>query len=240
MQDQALREQKLRLLEAVLAAAAHDLNGHAQAVQLIAQVLRDTCSDLQRVADRFLVEHGDFQAGGFPYTAARDELPAHFNDLLEVAGQARRLAEGLATVSKPLEAARVELFQLNPLVERAAVLLGHAIRSAGVRLELRLGSNLPPVAGCPQLLQLALMRLILDLVGGRPVVRRRLVIATRCRPPAREVICELSGGEDCATGEGLDLAGRAVAGHGGTLEVGTGPGPQPLITLRLPVPGGEA
>jgi two-component system, NtrC family, sensor histidine kinase HydH len=174
----------------------------------------------------------------------------------EEADRLNRMVGDLLDYSRPVQPS-LEPVPLRPLLDQA---IAAAHQQAGpdadpVLLEVRVAEDAATVRADERLLRQALVNLFLNAYQAMPREGRLYVRASRGaldgRPCAEIVVRDTGPGIPAevvskifqpffttkATGTGLGLAvvRRIVEGHGGTIELGSGPGAE--FTLRLPLEG---
>jgi len=189
----ALRSDRLILFETIIPGLAHEINNCNQAILLTAEVLHGVSRSLQRIADRYLEDHGDFIAGGVQYSSIRDELQGHFEDIITAAQSIRRLVTDLRAFTGGGHRAS-DPVNLNRVLENARTLLTNTIRKSTDAW----------------LLQMVLL-LILNACRGLADRRDPLAIVTRWSPESRKAVCEVTyHGADSAT-ESRDVPWATVS-----------------------------
>jgi signal transduction histidine kinase len=147
--------------------------------------------------------------------------------------------------------------ELRPVVERAVRRCRERAAEKGVRLEMEIGSSLPPVVTCEPLLADALERLIDNGIKFSQDEGAPVRVATRATNGWVEIAVSDDGvgirpqdvrhlfkrfrqfereeREQQGAGLGLHVAHRLVELHGGEITVESAPGEGSTFTLRLPI-----
>ena len=188
---QALRSDRLNLFEAIIPGLAHEINNCNQAILLTAEVLHGVSRSLQRIADRYLEDHGDFIAGGVQYSSIREELQGHFEDIITAAQSIRRLVTDLRAFTGGGRGSS-EPVNLNRVLENARALLTNTIRKSTDSFSLEMDPEMPEIhVDFAWLLQMVLL-MVLNACRGLVDRRDPLAIATRWSPQSRKAVCEVT------------------------------------------------
>ncbi len=180
-----------------LATMSHDLRTPLTAIIGFSEVLADgTCGKLTRVQAQY-VQH---------ILDSGHQLLGMVNDLLDLAEL------------RDLELAPVDLGALA--LEAASRAVGRAAQQ-GVRFEIDVAPDLPPVLGEPRQLQRSISHLLDHAFDGTPAGERvRLEVRARSEPApagaAREVVASVSSSSP-ALATGLALARKVVELQGGRI-----------------------
>ncbi|HET6485874.1 MAG TPA: hypothetical protein VFH83_05615 [Spirochaetia bacterium] len=207
---QALRSDRLNLFETIIPGLAHEINNCNQAILLTAEVLHGVSRSLQRIADRYLEDHGDFVAGGVQYSSIREELQGHFEDIITAAQSIRRLVTDLRAFTGGGHRA-TDPVNLNRVLENARTLLTNTIRKSTDAFSLELGTEMPDISvDFAWLLQMVLL-LILNACRGHADRRDPLGIVTRWSSESRKAVCEVTYHGAESTTESRDAAWATVS-----------------------------
>lgn len=158
---------------------------------------------------------------------------------------------------------RSERVDVNALVRDAVEVAGDALRSSGVRVQLRLASSMPAIDADPDQLAQVLTNLVFnaEMALREAGEDRQLIIATEAREEGRQVaiIVRDTGpgipeelrrrvfepffttrGVGGGTGIGLAFCHRVVDAHGGGIRLDHAPGGGAMFTVVLPVTASDA
>jgi signal transduction histidine kinase len=235
--QEALAEaQKLRAVGTLTAGIAHELNNPINNISLTAEAMLEDADTLTSEQRLDLV-----------------------HDLLSQAERAQGIVRNLLDFSRQREV-HIERLDLAALLRSTARLVGNQIKLAGIRLDLDVPDDIPPVSGDGQRLAQVFVNLYLNALDATPhggVIR----VAARPAPDdARYVQVEVSdtgrgippdalpfvfdpfftSGKAKGTGLGLSVSHGIVAKHGGTISVESTPGRGTTFTVSLLVHGAAA
>ncbi len=232
LEGRLIQSEKLAAVGTLVSGVAHELNNPLTSIAGLSE---------------FLLEQG------------KDEDPAreHLRVINDQAERASRIVRNLLAFARkgPAERAPVDLAEV---VQRTVLLLGYEMRQAGIAIESRLASGLPPVLGNRDQLQ----QVVLNLLTNAAYVLARLpddaprritvsvaaeggFVVARVQDTgpgmAPEVAAQIFDpfyttkppGE--GTGLGLFLSFGVAESHNGLLTVDTAPGRGTTFTLSIPV-----
>jgi PAS domain S-box-containing protein len=226
--DALHQSEKLNALGSLLASVAHELNNPLSVVVGYANMMRDLAAD----------------------ESSRERA-------LKIQGAAERCARIVRTFlsmarRKPEAAAPV---RLDGIIADALEVVGYALRTADVEVELDLDPELPAIAGDPDQLTLVLMNLIVNAQHAlqRRSGPRRLAIRTRRGDGMVELEVADNGPgvpaelverifepffttkpQGVGTGIGLSVCRNVVTGHGGEITVASDRRGGALFRIALP------
>lgn len=231
-QREALHQsEKLAALGELLAGVAHELNNPLSVVVGQALLLRETNSD-PAIADRLA-----------RLERAADRCVRIVKTFLSMARRRPR---------------RTEPTSLNRTIRDAVEVAGHALRSSGIRVRLRLTKNLPAIIGDSDQLAQVLTNLIFnaEIAMREKAGERNLSIASAVADGGRSVVVTVrdtgpgvpqelharvfepfftTQGLGAGTGIGLAFCHRVIEAHGGSITLATARGGGAQFTLRIPV-----
>ncbi|WP_374441412.1 PAS domain S-box protein [Stella sp.] len=231
-QREALHQsEKLAALGELLAGVAHELNNPLSVVVGQALLLKETCGDPALVQRLGRLER------------AADRCVRIVKTFLAMARRRPRRSESLC---------------LNQSIREAVEVAGHALRSSGVGVRMRLARDLPAILGDPDQLAQVLTNLIFNAeIAMREVAGDRLLtLTTAVAEGGRAVVLTVrdtgpgvppelrarafepfftTRGIGSGTGIGLAFCHRVVEGHGGRITLDGGRTGGAVFTVRLPV-----
>lgn len=254
----AVRANRLRLVETILPAVAHEISNNNQTVLLTAQVFQEIWPRLKSIADLYWKEHGDFSVGGLEYSAIREELAEYLANILRSAEKTDRILKEVRTLVRSENLpARVPL-DLNRQIEGAVALLANQVRKTTDHLRLDLAAGLPQIRGQVQGIQRLLLNLICNACQALSDKSQGILIRTRheekegwvtceiadqgrgMEPSVLEGIRELLGGPEARTsagGTGLAAVRSIVNEHRGRVGIQSEEGNGTRVVLSFPIEG---
>ena len=240
--QEALAEaQKLRAVGTLTAGIAHELNNPINNISLTAEAM---------------LEDGE--------ALTSEQRLDLCHDLLSQAERAQGIVSNLLDFSRQRDV-HIERLDLGALLRSTAKLVGNQIKLAGIRLDLDVPDDIPPISGDGQRLAQVFVNLYLNALDATAHGGMIGVAARPAPDDARYVQVEVSdtgrgippdalpfvfdpfftSGKVKGTGLGLSVSHGIVAKHGGTISVESAPGRGTTFTVSLLVhgaaaPGGQA
>lgn len=194
------------------------------------------------------------QAGMLEEFAAGTEYAERAGRIRQAADRCSRIVRTFLAMARSRPSERQEV-HIDDLILNALELAAYGLRSSGIRVELDLADDLPPLWADGDQLQQILTNLI---INGKQALQeadceRRLVIRTwpdgeflhlsvadngpGIASDALERVFDpffTTKPEGIGTGIGLSVSRRLAQAHGGDIEAATGPAGGAMFTLRLP------
>jgi PAS domain S-box-containing protein len=252
-QDQQL-SQHLESIGQLAAGIAHEINTPTQYIASNIRFLRDAFADLRRVLDSAALPA---TTAGVDLGELAREIPAAIEQSLEGIDRVTGIVRAMKDFSHP--AAERVAMDLNRAIRSTIVVATNEWKYvADVVTEL--DAELPPVPVRPGEFNQVVLNLVVNaaqaIAAGRHEgdARGTITVRTACRGGFAEVSVTDTG---CGippelqarifepffttkpvgqgTGQGLAIARRIAARHGGTLDVESAPGAGSTFTLRLPI-----
>jgi two-component system NtrC family sensor kinase len=235
MQQQLAQAETLSSLGQMISGVAHELNNPLASIIWYAQLIRGTASGDEKLVRRLEV-------------------------LGREADRCRKIVENLLSFVRRREPERTVL-SLNLVVERVVALLAYQLRVDGVRIELELSQELPPVEGDAHQLEQMLVNLLTNAahairescesgsvtLSTRVEERDSVVLEIRDTGPGvpQELRAKIfdpfftTKGPGQGTGLGLSLVHGIVTDHGGTVEALPAEDGGTTFRIRLPAHNGQ-
>ncbi|GMV39762.1 MAG: hypothetical protein AMXMBFR64_14780 [Myxococcales bacterium] len=174
-------------------------------------------------------------------------------EIEESALRCRDIVQNLLTFSRPSRGGEDADMDVNAVVDRACVLLGHELADPRWHLDLRLRGGLPPVRGNRNRMQQVVVNLLTNAKAAMPA-GGTLTVETGLDEQGRVVLSVSDTGtgipdavlphifepffttkdEGEGTGLGLSLSYGIVKEHGGSIDVDTVPGAGTSFRVVLP------
>jgi signal transduction histidine kinase len=239
-----------------VASVAHEINNPNNSIRFNTSILMRSWGDIVEVLRHFREEHGEFSIGGVPVEQALDGTPR----LLDGIDKSARRIETIVGTLKHM--ARPDAGELDHAVDLAEVLssclsiLQSQIQTYSDACRLEIHEPLVPVRGNPQQLEQVFINLIQNALESLP--QRSCSVLIRAEPETEGEFIRVSvrdqgrgipeelrhkvlepffttRSENGGTGLGLSIAYRIVQGHGGRLEIQSGPARGTEVIVRLPI-----
>ena len=255
-QDRAIRDDKLRLLRALIPGLAHEINNSNQTTLLTAQILLDVWKGIKQITDRYYADHGDYTVGGIKYSTIKEELPDYLANVLHSAERIEKIVSELTAFCRSEITSEQQPVDLNRLVDSAITLLANPIRKSTNNFSVDLAPDLPQIMGNPQILSQSILNLILNACQALRDRKNSIYISTRYEDKDNIAVCEVKDeGRGVAPelmkriraidvntqpfpadiGRGLSAVLRIVIQHGGSFELQSEADQGTRAIIRLPV-----
>jgi PAS domain S-box-containing protein len=190
------RAQELRLIQAdrmstlgtLVASVAHDIKGPTQVVLQNSQNLARAWSDAAPVLDHHWQTQQDFLLGGVAFSRMRQRVPELIGDLGDSALEIKSFVGDMLAFARPPQANDPESFSLNQTVQRAARLLGGAIKQRTNRFSMALAGELPPAHGNAQLFCHIVVNLLSNALQSLPDRERGVSVNTSFDPVSGHLV----------------------------------------------------
>ena len=232
LQRALLQTEKMAAVGQLAGGIAHEINNPLGAILAFAQLgLRDVDPD--------------------------GETFDYLKEIEEGALRCKDIVQNLLTFSRPSRTEEIDEIDVNGVVDRTAVLLGHEFNSGRWRLEVNARAGLPLVRGNRNRLQQVVINLLTNAKGAMPVGgvatvttdvdeagRVTLSVTDTGTGIAEHVLPKIfepfftTKEEGKGTGLGLALSYGIVKEHGGTIEVDSVLGEGSTFRVALPGVGG--
>lgn len=255
-QDKLVQADKMTSLGILVSGVAHEINNPNGLILLSMPILKAAQTAMDRALEDYCNEHGDFMCGKLPYSRMRARLPRMLVEIHEGAKRIKRIVDDLKDFARQNDAASMEPFDLNGVVQAAVRLVDSSIRKATRQFVADYAEELPKVRGNAQRIEQVVVNLILNACQALPDKEHGVVLTTRFDREKGNVVLQVrdegvgiaiehlshltdpffttkrdSGG----TGLGLSVSAGIVKEHGGLLEFDSIPGKGTTVSLILPV-----
>lgn len=225
------RSEKLAAMGTLLASVAHELNNPLSVVMMESDLLREEATS------RALLERT--------------------NKIARAAQRCVRIVQNFLALAREHSPERTAV-HLNAVIEEAIELFTYPLQIDNITVQLRLDSDLPPLAADPHQLHQVIVNLITNAHHAlrESMAPRQLTITTRAEPARNLIIIEVADTGPgippdvqtrifepffttkpvgLGTGLGLSLCQGIIESHHGTISVESQPGHGTCFRLELPV-----
>lgn len=260
-QQQLIQADKMAALGVLVSGVAHEINNPTGLILLEVPNLKRSFSDALRILEEYYRQNGDFTCGGLPYSRMRDEIPRSLNKLQDAGKRIKHIVDDLKDFARQSDPSRMEPISLNVVAQAAVRLAEPSIKKATTRFSADYGKDLPRFRGNAQRIEQVLINLILNACQALPDSNSCIQLSTSHDPGRHSISFRLrdegSGispehiarltdpffttkRDQGGTGLGLSVSAGIIKEHNGTLDFGSTPGVETIVTLTLPLPAEEA
>ncbi|MBU5615289.1 transporter substrate-binding domain-containing protein [Geomonas sp. Red51] len=254
-QDKLVQADKLASLGILVSGVAHEINNPNGLILMSMPILKESQDAVSKVLEDYCREHGDFMCGQLPYSRMRNRIPALLHEVHEGAKRIKRIVDDLKDFARQSDAASMEPFDMNDVVQAATRLIESSIRKATRGFTASYADDLPKVMGNAQRIEQVVVNLILNACQALPDQERRIFVSTSFERKQGKVVLKVrdegigidseqllhltdpfytTKRETGGTGLGLSVSAGIVKEHGGLLEFASEPGTGTTVTLSLP------
>ncbi len=250
-----LQAEKMIALGTLVSGVAHEINNPNNFISLNINLLREVWASLNPVLEKYHREHGDFLAGGLPYSEMKTEIPNLLGGIEAGARRIQKIVHQLREYSLPGRGLLDENLHLNEIVRQALSLIDKEVSRATANFSVSYGSELPPLSGSGQKLEQVVINLVLNACQSLPDREKAVRVSTTCNRDD-DTVSLIVEDEGCGiaestlpqimnpffttkrdiggTGLGLSVSSRIVAEHHGRMDVKSEPGAGSTFTVTLP------
>ena len=251
--DELLRADRMISLGILVSGMAHEINNPNYSIGLNVPLVRDAWRDAAMLLDELAAARADLRIGRMPWQEARGEVTAMLEDIEHASERIRNIVtelRGFALDHDPGERRNVSV---NDVVRASMRLLGKHIAKATRNFAMKLGDDVPPIAGNPRRLEQVVVNVVLNACqaltsdeqavgldtgydGQRVFIRvwdEGRGIAPEHLPNIRTPFFTTKRAEG-GTGLGVPVADRIAGEHGGELTFESELGRGTMVTLWLP------
>ena len=267
---QLVQSERLAAVGELAAGVAHEINNPmnfaTNALKTLRGYVEDVCSVTQTIAaidwgNRDTLASRVRELEKLKERLEFDDVADSLSELIEIVTQGldrtHRLVGDLRDFASPGDGRRTQV-DLARGLRTTAQLVGHALRAAGVELEMAVPEALPFVEGDARALNQVFLNLLKNAAealhgrGGTVHVSARsegdsVLVQVRDDGPGipadllPKLFAPFFSTKEAGrgTGLGLSISRRVVTDHGGTIEVSSQPGEGTTFVVTLPVRGGD-
>ncbi|MBJ6799811.1 transporter substrate-binding domain-containing protein [Geomonas propionica] len=253
-QDKLVQADKMASLGILVSGVAHEINNPNGLILLSMPILRESQAAVDQVLEEYCKEHGDFMCGRLPYSRMRDKLPGMLAEIHEGAKRIKRIVDDLKDFARQNDAAGMEPFDLNQVVQAAVRLMENSIRKATHNFVVTCAEDLPMVRGNAQRIEQVVVNLILNSCQALPDKGRGIFVTTYLDCDSGRVLLQVrdegtgvapehlshltdpfftTKRDTGGTGLGLSISAGIIKEHGGLLSFDSVPGAGTTVTLTL-------
>lgn len=254
---QLIEADKLASLGILVAGVAHEINNPNNFITMNTPLLQRIWQDSSEILDRQLLQKGDFQVAGLPYSELRQYVPELLGGIAGGAERITRIVRNLNDYARQNAADMDQLFDLNQAVRAALALLASPLKKATHQLKVELAPNLPTLKGNFQRVEQVVINLLQNACQALLSADCTIEIRTEYLAAPKQVILEVIdqgqgiNAQDLrriqdpffttkrdrgGTGLGLSVSAGIMEEHGGRLHFTSEPGLGTTARAVFPVP----
>jgi PAS domain S-box-containing protein len=255
VQSKLIHANKMASLGVLMSGIAHEVNNPNNFIMSNAELLSRSWKDLYPILEGYHEEHGEFIAGGVPFSELRRSMPEIVTGIIDGSRRIRDIIQNMKNLARDDKSCLDGSIDLNSVVRLSVSLLSHQIKKYTHRFHLDLADGLPVIKGCSQQLEQVMINLMINAMQALPDKQRGIWISTTGEPDSDQVIAMVrdegvgipsgivhrvmepffttkfdTGG----TGLGLSISNLIIREHGGVLELHSRPGEGTTFIIKLP------
>ncbi|MBN2106255.1 MAG: PAS domain S-box protein [Deltaproteobacteria bacterium] len=253
-QEQLIQADKMIALGTLVAGVAHEVNNPNNFVMLNTPLIQEIWKGLLPVLDAYFQEHGDFKAGGMPYSKLRESIPTLLNGILDGARRISTIVKELKDFARPDEVNMDQSVDINSAVSASLSLLHNMIAKSTNAFTVNYGAALPRIPGNTHRLEQVFINLVQNACQALPDPSRGIHVATACDGTTVSIVIRDEGTgiphehvgqlmdpffttkrSAGGTGLGLSISNKIITDHGGKIDVQSHVGEGSTFTVLLPL-----
>ncbi|MEW6266869.1 MAG: PhnD/SsuA/transferrin family substrate-binding protein [Thermodesulfobacteriota bacterium] len=253
--EQLIQADKMVALGTLVAGVAHEINNPTTSIMMNAPNIEKMWRGLAKILDDHYERHGDFLAGAWPYSQARERLPLLLEGITDGARRVKRIVAELKDYARQEGSSGAVPVVVNQAVEKALSLLSNLIRKSTKSFRVELGNHLPAVLVQSQRLEQIMINLVMNACQALSDPSQGVLVRTEHDPEAGSVIISVrdegegippahlnrvtdpfftTRRETGGTGLGLAICARIVQDCGGVMRFESKEGAGTTVTVTLP------
>lgn len=256
IQAKLIQANKMTSLGLLVSGIAHEINNPNNYIMISSELVSRAWKDCLPILKNYQELHGDFMAGGVPFSSFEPEAQELIDGITKGSGRIRDIVNSLKEFSRDNRGLKEVSVDLNRVVNQSTTIIAHHIKRLTHHFQQKLEDDLPMIRGNKHQLEQVLINLILNALQSLRSPDESVTVSTRYEPESEEVVvtvadqgCGIASGictqimepffttrlDSGGTGLGLSICKTIVNEHVGTIsfesEVGTGT----VFTLRFSV-----
>jgi two-component system sensor histidine kinase TtrS len=253
--EQLIQADKMVVLGTLVAGVAHEINNPTTSIMMNAPNIEKMWRGMAQVLDDHYEAHGDFMAGSWPYSQARERLPLLLDGITDGARRVKRIVADLKDYARQEGSAGAVPVDVNQAVEKALSLLSNLIRKSTQNFRVELAQGVPAARAQSQRLEQVVINLVMNACQALPDSARGVEVRTGHDDQAGTVFIQVrdegrgidpahlsrltdpfftTHRETGGTGLGLAICDRIVKDLGGAMRFESRKGEGTTVTVTLP------
>jgi CheY-like chemotaxis protein len=156
--------QKMEALGTLVAGVAHEINNPINLIMYNLPLLKKIWADFQPLLRVIRETDPERKYGGFTYDFLRENLTQLIEDMELAANRVTKIVADLKNFSRQSNVSEKTPLSLNRAVKNALRLAQSTLRTSSVRLDLRLGDDVPQIEGNSQSVEQIVLNILINAV----------------------------------------------------------------------------
>jgi hypothetical protein len=186
-----LQADRLKSLGTLVAGVAHEINNPNSFIMFNGPMIRKAWDGVIPILEKYYAEHGDFSAGGMPFTRLRDSAPRLIDDMLAGSRRISRIVDKLKGFARQSGGEIHKPVDMNRVLKDAAWLLSPVIGKSTRLFITNYAEDLPPVMGDLSSLEQVVVNLVSNALQSLKSEEDMVRVSTRFDAESNCVILEV-------------------------------------------------
>jgi len=182
---------KLRSLGTLVAGVAHEINNPNSFIMFNGPMIRKAWDGVMPILEKYYEEHGEFSAGGMPFTRLRNSAPRLIDDMLAGSRRINKIVDKLKGFARQSEGEIHKPVDINRVLKDAAWLLSPLIGKSTRLFITNYAESLPPVMGDMGALEQVAVNLVSNALQSLKSEEDMVRVSTRFDAGSNCVILEV-------------------------------------------------
>jgi hypothetical protein len=182
---------KLRSLGTLVAGVAHEINNPNSFIMFNGPMIRKAWDGVIPILEKYYEEHGEFSAGGMPFTRLRNSAPRLIDDMLAGSRRINKIVDKLKGFARQSEGEIHKPVDINRVLKDAAWLLSPLIGKSTRLFITNYAESLPPVMGDMGALEQVAVNLVSNALQSLKSEEDMVRVSTRFDAGSNCVILEV-------------------------------------------------
>lgn len=252
---QLVQADKLRSLGTLVAGVAHEINNPNSFIMFNSPMIKKAWDGVMPILEKYYKEHGEFSAGGMPFTRLRDSAPRLIDDMLSGSRRINKIVDKLKGFARQSEGEIHRLVDINRVVKDAVWLLSPLIGKSTRLFKANYAENPPTVMGDSGGLEQVVVNLVSNALQSLENNEKIVRVSTLFDAKSNSVILEVrdegvgipaaqlgkimdpfytTKREKGGMGLGLSISYGIIQAHNGTIKFESEDRMGTTVTVSLP------